>query len=103
MTRDYLRWQTVIPQGFLRMISLAACLLGHWWRQKVRHTFDTATPPRPQRYVANFASRNFEGRRAGHQVGENFIWKQRLGGFDVEGLCVHILQHPSEKGCDKES
>jgi hypothetical protein len=31
-------------------------------------------------------------------VGKKFNKKQWLGGFNVENVCVHILQHPPEKG-----
>jgi hypothetical protein len=48
--------------------------------------------------VSNFVSRNFENRATNPRVGKNYPFKQRLGGFAVEGMCVHILQHPPEKG-----
>jgi hypothetical protein len=98
MMRDYLRWQTAILQGFLRVISVAARFLSLCCRQEVRLRFDIETSWRAQRYVANFVSRNFESGGRGCQANGNYLQKQRLGGFHVADMCVHILQHPSEKG-----
>jgi hypothetical protein len=56
------------------------------------------TPNGARRYAANFVSRNFEGPECDRKLGENIYKKHRLGGFDVENLCVHILQHLPEKG-----
>jgi hypothetical protein len=56
------------------------------------------TPNSVRRYAANFASRNFESSEPDREVDENYQKKQRFGGFDVVNLCVHILQHPPEKG-----
>jgi hypothetical protein len=60
-------------------------------------------PHYARRYAANFVSRNFESSGPDREAGENYQKKQRLGDFDVRNLCVHILQHPAEKACDKES
>ena len=79
------------------MIIVAARFLGSCCRQDVRHKFSMRTPLRDQRYAANFVSRNFESRGAGGEAGKNYLQKQRLVGLLVEGLCVHFLQHPSEK------
>jgi len=45
MMRDYLRWQTAFLQGFLRVISVAAHLLGLCCRQEVRLKFDIGRHP----------------------------------------------------------
>ncbi|MGA2055723.1 MAG: hypothetical protein ABSG88_10465 [Bradyrhizobium sp.] len=98
MPRDYLRWRMAILQGFLSVNHAAARFVGSCCRQEVRAKFDIRTSPHAQRYVTNFVSRNFEASGPDRQTDENFMQKQKLVGFDVEGLCVHILQHPAEKG-----
>ena len=98
MARDYLRWQTANLQGVLCVIIVAARFLGVCCRQDVRHKFGMRTSLRAQRYVVNFVSRNFESRGSGGQIDKNYLQKQLLVGLPVEGLCVHFLQHPSEKG-----
>jgi hypothetical protein len=77
---------------------MAARFLSLCCRQEVRLRFDIETSWRAQRYVANFVSRNFESGGRGCQANGNYLQKQRLGGFHVADMCVHILQHPSEKG-----
>src|SRR5579871_3020826 len=39
----------------------------------------------------------------GCRTGGKITRKQLFTGFGVAGVCVNILQHPSEKRCDKES
>jgi hypothetical protein len=64
---------------------------------------DNNRAPRAQRYGENFASRNFESGIWGLRVSNIALFKQRFTGRSVEGLCVHFLQHRSEKDCGKES